>query len=221
MKKFVFVVILFSFLFLNSVFLNHAFAQSKNNKLDRQGLEFQQFDCSKSGECSSKKNQQDSLYADNLIPGFPVIQKWNLRNKSNNPCRIYLFFRGYSEQMTLAEMIKISAFETTNTNKQPILDGIKFSDLLQKESLHLVEIPAKSESNINWEILLDESVDNSFQGTQKEFNTVLYSYCVKNKKGEVAGVSTQNQVDAEEIAYIVLASVSGLSLLVLKFKKFK
>lgn len=219
MKKSVVVVILFSFLFLNSVFLNPAFAQPKNKTNQaKENSEVQIFDCSKSGECSGKKKQQDSLYADNLMPGFPVTQKWNLRNKSNKPCRVYLFFRGYNEQMTLAEMIQISAFETTNKNEKLILENIKFSDLLKKESLHLVEIPAKSESNINWEILLDQSVDNTYQGTQKKFTTILYSYCVDNKRGEVAGVSIEEKVSREELIYIVLISVSGLVLVVLKFK---
>ena len=200
-------VLSFLLFFVYSSYTSVVFAKAVNDTDN-----IQHFDCSKSGECKAKKNQQNSLYADNLIPGYPVTQEWNISNKSNNSCRVYLFFKNFDLEMTLSDMISISAHQNFST----ILDKMTFSDLLKKESIFLTQVPAKSSSVIEWQIRLNESVDNTFQGTQKQFKTILYSYCADNKKGEVAGVSTEQTLSTEQLTYIGLATVSSVSLLILK-----
>jgi len=202
MKKNIFLVIIF---FISS------FIFSKNIYAQELGVEY--FDCSKSGECKNKKSSS-TLYADNMIPGYPVQQSWNISNKSNNQCRVYLFFKGYDDETSLSDKIKISALG----NGEIIVQDIIFSDLLKKESLHLVEVPSKSDSVVDWNIILDVTVDNNFQGSKKEFKTILYSYCIEEPKGRVAGVSTEKDLSSEEMVYISLATISGVSLIVIKIK---
>lgn len=190
------------------LFTTKASAQEANQRF---------YDCDKTGKCLEGDSSVEALYANNLIPGVPSNQEWFLSNNSNSSCRVYLRLKSLDNEKKLPNRITLSAVGKVDGREEKIIKETKFAKLLKKQSIYLGKLPPHSIGNINWSILLDESVSNNFQASEKKFSTLLYSYCLHDKKGQVAGASTQNSV-TEKLFYMVLSLASIFGLVLLKKK---
>ena len=142
----------------------------------------QQYDCSQTGRCRENElEQKAALYFDNLVPGVEQKQNWVLENSSNNECRVYLRLKHLEDEHKLSNELTISAIGVRSrkdkVREKVIIKPMKFRTLLKKQSIYLGNLPANSAGEIRWTLLLDEEVENDYQGATEKFNTLLYSYC--------------------------------------------